>query len=150
MTLRNERAPALEELACAVFSSVPGFEVIHRNLNTTTEEIDLVIRNDGRDPRWRNESALILVECKNWHSRRVGKNEFVLFKEKLQNRYGRAKLGFLICTEHFAETADIERLRSSKSEFLIVLIDSDDLDELVRSSDRASKLRQFTDHAALA
>jgi Holliday junction resolvase-like predicted endonuclease len=144
------KGAVLEELTCEVFSSIPGFVVIDRNSNTKTEEIDLVIRNEGTDLRWRSESALILVECKNWHTRRVGKNEFVLFKEKLQNRYGRAKLGFLICTEHFAETADIERLRSSKSDFLIVLIDSDGLEQLVRSGDRGSTLRQFTDRATLA
>jgi hypothetical protein len=79
-----------------------------------------------------------------------GENEFVLFKAKLENRFGRAELGFLICSEHFAETADIEKLRSSKSDFLIVLIDRDRLHELVQSSDRATTLRRFTDQAALA
>jgi hypothetical protein len=75
-----------------------------------------------------------------WHSQRVGKNEFVLFKEKLKNRSGRAKLGFLICTGTFADTADIEKLRTSQDDTLVVLIDGADLRELVRSRNRGDTL----------
>ena len=112
----------MEDLAAALFASIDGFIEIGRDTNTATEEIDLVFRNDSREPMWRKESQIVLVECKNWHSQRVGKNEFVLFKEKMENRAGRCKLGFLICTEDFAETVTKEMLRSSKFDLLIVPI----------------------------
>ncbi len=143
------KGAALEALLAALFASLPGFVEVGRNLNTVTEEIDLVIRNSSRDPAWQRESEIILVECKNWHSQRVGKNEFVLFKEKIENRAGRCKLGFLICTERFAETVEKEMLRSSKSDLLIVPIDGDDLRKLVEAKNRSEVLRSFVDGALL-
>jgi len=38
---------------------------------------------------------LILAECKNWTGK-CGKNEFVLFHQKLENRSQRSTLGMLI------------------------------------------------------
>jgi FixJ family two-component response regulator len=140
---------ALEEMVASMFASISGFIEIGRNVNTATEEIDLVFRNASRDANWERESQIILVECKNWHSQRVGKNEFVLFKEKIENRAGRCKLGFLVCTERFAETVEKEMLRSSKSNLLIVPIDGNDLRELVEAKNRSEVLRSFVDGALL-
>lgn len=145
----RSKGAALEALLVALFASIPGFVEVGRNLNTATEEIDLVIRNSSGDPSWQRESEIILVECKNWRSQRVGKNEFVLFKEKIENRAGRCKLGFLVCTEQFAATIEKEMLRSSKSELLIVPIDGDDLKQLVEAKNRSGVLRSFVDGALL-
>jgi ActR/RegA family two-component response regulator/Holliday junction resolvase-like predicted endonuclease len=143
------KGKALEDLVAALFASVEGFVVIGCNRHTETEEIDLVIRNESRDPVWQKEDSLILVECKNWGSQRVGKNEFVLFREKLENRRGRCTLGFLVCTVTFAETVTKEMLRSSHSELLVVPIDGNDLRQLVESIDRKRLLRGFVERAAL-
>lgn len=90
-----------------------------------------------------------LLECKNWKSQRVGKNAFVLFKEKIENRYGRCKLGFLVCTTNFAETIEREMLRSSKTDLLVVPINGDDLRQLVESKNRSQLLRSFVDRTLL-
>jgi FixJ family two-component response regulator len=145
----QKKGSVLEDLLAALFASIGGFIEIGRDVSTTTEEIDLVFRNASRDPAWQRESEIILVECKNWHSQRVGKNEFVLFKEKIENRAGRCKLGFLICTERFAETVEKEMLRSSKSNLLIVPIDGDDLRKLVEAKNRSETLRSLVDRALL-
>jgi len=145
----QKKGKALEDLSAALFASVEGFIQIDRNANTATEEIDIVFRNESRDPSWQKESEIILVECKNWKSQRVGKNEFVLFKEKIENRYGRCNLGFLICAADFAETIAREMLRSSKTDLLIVPINGDDLRQLVESKSRGRLLRSFMDRALL-
>jgi DNA-binding NarL/FixJ family response regulator len=145
----QKKGKALEDLLAALLASIEGFVEIGRNVNTTTEEIDLVFRNESRDPRWQKESEIILVECKNWKSQRVGKNEFVLFKEKIENRAGRCKLGFLVCTEDFADTIEKEMLRSSKTDLLIVPINGDDLRQLVEAKNRSQLLRDFVDKALL-
>ncbi|MDT5272959.1 MAG: hypothetical protein QOH49_5145 [Acidobacteriota bacterium] len=90
----NRKGKALELLVAALFSSIEGFNVIDSNVNTETEEIDIVIRNESTHPTWQKESSLILVECKNWHSKRVGQNEFELFQSKIEKRVGRCRLGF--------------------------------------------------------
>jgi ActR/RegA family two-component response regulator len=128
-----KKGKALENLVAALFNSIDGFVEIDRNIKTETEEIDMTFRNESRSPLWQKESSLILVECKNWHSQKVGKNEFVLFKEKMENRVSRCKLGFLICTETFAETVTREMLRSSKDDLLVVPIDGEGLKQLVEN-----------------
>jgi ActR/RegA family two-component response regulator/Holliday junction resolvase-like predicted endonuclease len=145
----NRKGKALETLIVALFSSVEGFNVISSNVNTQTEEIDIVIRNESSHLTWQKESSLILVECKNWHSKRVGKSEFVLFKEKIENRAGRCRLGFLIIVEEFAETVTKEMLRSSKADLLIVPIDGEKLLQLAQNSNRNQLLLDFLTAATL-
>lgn len=145
----RQKGKALEELLAALFASIPGFTVIERNYHTATEEIDLVLRNASDDPFWRGMGSLILVEAKNWQSQRVGKNEYVHFYRKLENRGGHCTLGFLICTERFAETFHQERLRDGKSPLRIAPIDGEDLRRLVEAEDRGAVLREFVERAVL-
>jgi Holliday junction resolvase-like predicted endonuclease len=145
----RQKGKALEELLAAVFASVPGFTVIERNYHTATEEIDLALRNASADPFWRGLGSLILVEAKNWQSQRVGKNEYAQFYRKLENRGGHCILGFLICTERFAETFHQERLRDSKFPLRVAPIDGEDLRRLVEAEDRAVLLREFVERAML-
>jgi ActR/RegA family two-component response regulator/Holliday junction resolvase-like predicted endonuclease len=144
----KRKGKALETFIAALFSAVEGFQFHEKNLNTETEEIDIVFRNEGQDPFWQKESSLILVECKNWTKNRVGKNEFVLFQTKMENRAGRCKLGFLICVEEFAETVTKEMLRSSKSDLLVVPINGERLRELKESQQRTKLLIDFVIAAA--
>lgn len=141
----QKKGKALEDLLAALLASIDGFIEVGRNINTETEEIDLAFRNARRDPVWQRESEIILVECKNWAKQRVGKNEVVVFKEKIINRHGRCKLGFLICTEKFAETLEKELLRTSQSEVVVVPIDGEGLKRLVKSNDRSQLLRTLID-----
>jgi hypothetical protein len=145
----QKKGKALEDLLAALMASIEGFVEIGRNVNTATEEIDIAFRNQSHDPLWRRESEIILVECKNWKSKRVGKNEFVLFKEKIENRYGRCKLGFLVCIEDFADTIEKEMLRSSKSDLLIVPINGDNLHQLIEPKNRSQLLRSLVDGALM-
>jgi ActR/RegA family two-component response regulator len=144
------RGKALERLLAALLASIEGFMEIGHNLRTETEEIDLVFRNASRDPFWQKQSEIILVECKNWQAHRVGKNEFVAFREKMANRHGRCKLGFLVCTGRFTSTFGRERLRSSKTDYLIVPIDGGVLRKLVGSDQRDRLLRRSVERALLS
>lgn len=143
------KGKALETFVGALFSSIEGFAEVGRNINTQTEEIDITFRNESHHPTWQKEGSLILVECKNWLSKRVGKNEFVLFQKKIENRAGRCRLGFLICVEEFAETVTKEMLRSSKSDLLVVPIDGEKLRQLVQSQNRNQLLIDFFTAATL-
>lgn len=116
----DQRGRSLEELVVRLFESVPGFTVTSR-IRTATEEIDISVLNDNLDPRFRRESAILLVECKNW-SGKCGKNEFVLFKQKIGNRSGRCSLGFLVSWNGFARTVTKEMLRDSREQVLVVPI----------------------------
>jgi hypothetical protein len=127
----DDKGRSLEELASRLFESIPGFAVTGR-LRTQTEEIDISILNDSAEPRLRRESALILAECKNWTGR-CGKNEFVVFREKIENRNRRCSLGFLISWNGFTETVTKEMLRGSREDTLIVPITGEELRSAVRN-----------------
>ena len=128
----DEKGRSLEELISRLFESVPGFKVAGR-IRTATEEIDITVLNDSVDPRFRRETAIVLAECKNW-SGKCGKDEFVIFKEKLENRSKRCTLGILVCWNGFTSTVTKEMLRGSREEYLIVTITGKEIRAAVRDN----------------
>jgi hypothetical protein len=141
----DDKGRTLEELCSRLFASVPGFFVTGR-VRTETEEIDISVLNDSAEPRLRREGALILAECKNWTGK-CGKNEFVLFHAKLENRSRRCTLGFLISWNGFAETVTKEMLRGSREETLVVPMTGEHIRSAVRSGDFPTILLQCWDTA---
>ncbi|HXU37435.1 MAG TPA: HEAT repeat domain-containing protein [Blastocatellia bacterium] len=144
----NTKGKALEELSAALFASIEGFTA-ERNRATASEEIDVVVRNERGDAFWSKESQLILIECKNRQSKRVGKSDIVLFQAKIRNRGRHCHLGFLISTSNFADTIEKEMLRESQSDILVVPINGNQLRTLVESDKRQELLKQFVIRATL-
>lgn len=128
----DDKGRSLEELIARLLASIPGFTVTGR-IRTETEEIDISVLNASADPRFVREGAVILVECKNW-SAKCGKNEFVVFKEKIENRKGRCTLGFLVSWNGFKETVTKEMLRASHEHLMIVPMDGKQIREAVRNN----------------
>ncbi len=142
----NEKGKALEELLVLIFSTLDGFIPSHR-IRTETEEIDISVRNESEDSFWSKFTPFILIECKNW-STKCGKDEFVIFQNKLTNRFGLSRLGFLVSLNGFCDTITKELLRGSKSEFLIVPVDGNGLKELIESKERSELLKSFVSKSA--
>jgi len=131
---KNLKGQLLEELSVRFFLNVDDLKVIER-VRTKTEEIDLVILNNANEGFWQSESPLVLAECKNWTTKKAGKNEYVAFREKLVNRRGRAKLGFFISGLGFAKTFYEEDLRNSKDDILIVPLEVHEMIEVLVKGD---------------
>jgi len=141
----DDKGRTLEELCSRLFSSVGGLTVTGR-IRTETEEIDISVLNDSTDPRFRREGAIFLAECKNWTGK-CGKNEFVLFHQKIENRNQRSSLGFLISWNGFAETVTKEMLRGSREGLLVVPLTGKDIRQAVRTGDFLNVLLQAWDTA---
>jgi hypothetical protein len=141
----DDKGRTLEELCSRLFSSVPGLTVTGR-IRSESEEIDISVLNDSPEPRLRREGAIILVECKNWTSK-CGKNEFVLFRQKLENRSQRCSLGILISWNGIAATVTKEMLRGSREGILVVPLTGDDVRQAVRTGDFLSVLLTCWDTA---
>lgn len=141
----DTKGRSLEELSSRLFESVKGLSVTGR-MRTATEEIDLSILNDSKDPRLRRESALVLAECKNW-SGKCDKDEFVIFREKLENRNRRCTLGFLISWNGFAGTVTKEMLRGSREDILTVPVTGKDIRAAVRDGNFSKVLMECWDCA---
>lgn len=144
-TSADDKGRSLEELCSRLFASVSGFKVTGR-VRTATEEIDISIINDSSEPRLRRESALVLAECKNW-SGKCGKDEFVVFREKMENRNQRCSLGFLISWNGFTGTITKEMLRGSRENLLIVPVTGENLRAAIRANNFPDALLTWWDHA---
>ena len=73
----------------------------------------------------------------------AAKDEFVLFRSKLENRTGRVSCGFLISSNGFAETVPAEMLRGTKEQLLIVPIAGEDIRAAVRDGDFPQRLNNL-------
>jgi hypothetical protein len=143
----DDKGRSLEELCSRLFSSVPGFTVTGR-VRTETEEIDITVLNDSPEPRLRREGAVILAECKNWTGK-CGKNELVLFQQKVQNRRGRSSVGVLISWNGFADTITKEMLRGSHDDILVIPMTGEDIRLAVRENDFLGVLLRCWDRAVM-
>ena len=148
-TNSQAKGKLLETLMLLVFRSVPGFEQTAVNAQNDLEEIDLVVQNSSADPFWQKEGTYLLVECKNW-STVVGVNELKLFRLKIEDRYGRASMGFFVAPGGYASTVKVEEWTRRSKESLVVLLDKNDVDSLVASSDRNATLKTFHARSVVA
>jgi len=137
----NKKGKFLEDLISRLFGSINGFEINER-VRTETEEIDILILNNSNESIWNKESLLVLIECKNWSSK-CGKNELVQFKEKIKNRYGRAKIGFLISWNGFNETIGKELLRSSQDDIIIIPVTGKEISEGMKAPDFGAVVKKW-------
>jgi hypothetical protein len=137
-TSNDEKGRSLEELCSRLFETVAGFAVTGR-VRTETEEIDISIRNGSAESPFNREEALILAECKNW-SGKCGKDELVLFRQKIENRSQRCSVGVLISWNGFAGTVTKEMLRGSRERALVVPVTGSEIRAAARNGDFARVL----------
>jgi CheY-like chemotaxis protein len=147
---RNRKGKLLEDLMVLLFKTVPGFTHVDTRRKSQDEEIDLFIRNESTDAFWiREHSQYVIVECKNW-SKPVGPNELVIFRNKVENRGGRCRLGFFISVGDFTAGFHSQAATYRKADILIVPVERADLEELVNASDRNEVLKKLHARAAMA
>lgn len=90
----TERGETLETLLEYVFGCFEGVTVEGRDMRSGSQELDLVLFNDGKCTFFDRASAEILVEAKNWDGA-VGSQEVSWFLEKMRARSVRH--GFFVC-----------------------------------------------------
>jgi CheY-like chemotaxis protein len=148
-TDNNKKGELLERLMLLLFRSVPGFQHAQVNRQSALEEIDVLVQNASADPFWQKEGSYVLAECKNWKTP-VGVPELKLFRQKIEDRYGRAALGFFIAPGGYAETVRQEEWSRRGRSSLVVLLDASDIAALVAAPDRGEALKRFHARAVMA
>jgi ActR/RegA family two-component response regulator len=142
----NRKGKLLEDLMVHLFKTIPGFHHASVRRQNEIEEIDILIRNESIDPVWAKEQSYILAECKNW-SKPVGVEELSRFLSKIERRFGRCRLGFLIAPGGFASTYKTALLAERKHNLMVISIDREDLNELVQTADRSAVLKRLHEQA---
>lgn len=132
----SDKGRILEKLMEDCFYSIGGLRFLERNLNTATQEIDLIFENLSNSSSWSRGSRVVLVECKNW-STKVGRSEFDAFENKIKDRGGACKVGFFVAWSGVTRDFELERLRASREDYLIIVLDRKGIQEaLTRGSFR--------------
>lgn len=148
-TDRHQKGRLLEQTIRLLLHSIPDLVYIRSNWRTSSEEFDLVVRNDSTDPFLSKEGSLWLTECKNW-SRPADRSEFDAFEAKLVARSKRARLGLFIAPGGVTSGFRERQIENRREELLIVVIDQEALASWVDTLDRLEWLKEQITKAAMS
>lgn len=128
----DQRKGVLLEVVCAaLMSQVDGFEPSAKGVSNRTQQMDVLVHNKNSAGAL-SGSPVVLVEAKNWSKKKVSPTEYAAFIRKMQTRHKRCHLGFIVTTGSFTGNVARDRLRDSKNEELVVLIDGKQLPRIWR------------------
>lgn len=134
-----------EQFVALLFRSI-GYNVINKRVrDLSANEIDLVVRNEIDDSFLTKFGKYILVECKNRPDSNTSKNDFIVFKNKLNSTCGMATLGFLFTTSSIARTTYIEAVRESQGDSKVIFVDNARMEKLLMSDDLREALKSIID-----
>jgi len=138
----KDKGESLEGLAQILIDMIEGLDVIEKNVNTETEEIDLLVKNESPLPFWMRLPNPFLVECKNW-SKPVGAKEIRDFKGKMDEISFRIMIAINGVTgkgERDAAKGVIRDARKQKNH--IVILDKEDLGDIAKGMHPAEKINE--------
>ncbi len=145
---KHRKGSMLEELIKLLFLSTPGFTNVTTHARTSSEELDLVVRNEVETGPWSKETPYLLVECKNWSSS-SGAAEYRNFCGKFETKFQRARAGFFVSVGGFtAGFRDGTRERRS-GDLLIVSLDAAGIQAWIDAADRLKHLSDLHQKATL-
>lgn len=134
-----------ERFISLLFGSMGYKEINRRIIDVSRNEIDLSIRNEIRDPFLNKFGKYILVECKNKPDYKVGKNDFIVFNDKLKNSNGLAELGIIATTGGFAKTTYLQAMRESGSSNKILFLSNVEFIELIQAENKIERFKKIID-----
>ncbi|MDO7742881.1 MAG: restriction endonuclease [Pedobacter sp.] len=148
--VKNEKDPIKKGLQFERFISLLfGFlgykEIRRRVIDSSRNEVDLVIRNEIKDPFLNKFGKYILLECKNRPDYTIGKNDFIIFNEKLKNSNGLAELGIIASTGGFAKTTYLEAMRGSGTANKVLFLSNVEFLSLIGADDKIEAFKKIID-----
>ena len=140
----QRKGALLEDLMVGLLRAVGGFREVTARRSNDIEELDVVAF--AADVCWHRQSPLWLLECKNW-SGPVGRDELDVLVGKMARRHELCKIGIMVAwsgvSRPFARTA-------ARQDWILCVVDREDLQALVGAPDRAAVLQKWVDRATLA
>lgn len=134
-----------ENFVTLLFRSI-GYNTINKRVkDKSLNEVDLIVRNEIDDSFLSKFGKYILVECKNKPQTPVDKNDFIVFKNKVDATNGLACLGFLFTTSYITRNTYIEAVRDSKGDSKIIFVDNVLMQQLLSSNDIREELKKIID-----
>jgi len=140
-----KKGERFEHFISLLFGSFGYKQILKRVKDMSSNEVDLIVRNETADSFLNKFGKYILIECKNKPKEGVGKNDFIVFMKKLQNTNGLAQLGILATTGYIARTTYLEALRDSSGVEKVIFISNPEIERLIKSSDKFEELKRIID-----
>lgn len=140
-----QKGVKFENFVSLLFNSIGFDKIIKRNIDVSRNEVDLIIRNDIDDKFLEKFGKYFLVECKNMPATNIGKNTFIIFKNKLENTANLSELGIIATTGNFTKTAYVEAVRESSKDKKIIFLTNLHFERLIASIDRLETFKSFID-----
>jgi len=138
----KEKKDSLEKVGVLLVKMIEGLDVIKVNVNTETEEIDIIVKNESRDSFWQRLPTPFLIECKNW-SKPVGAKEIRDFDGKMN------EITFRIMISTNGVTGKNERkdargvIRDARIRGRhIIVLDKEDLKDIASGGHPAEKINE--------
>ena len=146
-TDNNSKGVTLEVLTAVLLSQVDGFEVRSRGVSNRTQQMDVMVHNRNTAGAL-GRSEIVIAEAKNWNHP-PGTTEYYALYRKIETKFGRSRLGYFVTIDRFTRGVELERLRDSKGEILVVPLDKRYLPELWRGLTAADNLTGRLEKATL-
>lgn len=134
-----------EDFVSFLFLNIGYKTILKRVKDLSLNEVDLIVRNDIDDGFLTKFGKYVLVECKNRPEDSVSKNDYIVFKNKLDTSNHLAELGFIVTTSKMARTAYQEALRDCRDVSKIVFIDDRRIFDLINAEDMKEQLKEIID-----
>jgi branched-chain amino acid aminotransferase len=136
----DEKKRTLETLGAMLVEMIEGLKVVDMNVITKTEEIDILVKNESRDPFWQRFSTPFLVECKNW-SKPVGASEIRDFDGKKKEIHFRIMIAINgITGKNEREDARGVVRDALKEGRIVIVLDKKDLEDIAKGTSPADKI----------
>lgn len=134
-----------EHFVSLLFQSIGFSSINKRVIDKSLNEVDLIIRNEIKDPFLNKFGKYILVECKNKPKDKVDKNTFIIFGRKLESTNGLAELGIIATTGYLTRNTYIEAVRDSKDVRKIIFISNHEFIRLIQSENKLETFKDIID-----
>jgi len=141
----NVKGKKFEHFISLLFQSFGYKEIMKRVKDTSLNEVDLIIRNEIKDDFLNKFGKYILVECKNKPESKVGKNDFIIFNNKLNNTNGLATLGIIATSGYISWNTYIEAVRGSNEPRKVIFISNPEIERLIKSIDKKEEFKRLID-----
>ncbi len=140
-----KKGQSFEYFISTLFSNMGYGRIRMRVKDKSSNEVDLIVRNETTDMFLDKFGKYFLVECKNKPNEAVGKNDFIVFNNKLQNTASMSELGILCTSGYIAKTTYLEAMRESKSNKKVIFLSNPEIVRMITSDNIREEFKNILD-----
>lgn len=140
-----KKGQSFEYFISTLFSNMGYGRIRMRVKDRSSNEVDLIVRNETTDLFLNKFGKYFLVECKNKPNEAVSKNDFIVFYNKLRNTSSMSELGILCTSGYIAKTTYLEAMRESQGEKKVIFLSNPEIVRMITSDNIREEFKNILD-----